>query len=744
MERDAHLRPDFEARREAHRLAAGTLQQALDQGLPEELWGPAILETAANLNQAGLYARSIRLLQTASDGGLNNSAETDRLLMEAFSRSPNPNWAKALAYAERRLADRMSPEERRAVLLQRVEMLLGLGRDEEARQALDTLAGNRVPVPTPILLLRARLALRDAERRAQLGAAAENGATSKADFLMQGMALIDEVQKRESIDSPIRRGADYLEGVILREQGDFSAALELFSAVHRLHFADPSGLAAGLNEAELLQQLDRDEEALEAFRRLLSESPAAGEFSNAWISLDGFRARLLAAYARWLGQQQFTEAISLARDLGPLFPPGRAMSLQGEARTEWAGRILAAAEAAPHAQRAEHEAAARKQFRLAGVAFARTAGLRQASREFPDDIWQSAVAYLRGQDYLHAARMFRLYLKQEVKPRRPDAQVYLGESLLSLGELDQALEMFRAAINGEPQHPAHYRARLLAAEASLEKGDVEQAKKWLRGNLENESLAPESLEWRDSLFLLGEMLYRQAVALEAESRKEGVDSGDSDAVPVGLEKLQRSYEACREATEHLNEALQRYPEAPQAIRAWYLLAEAHREAAKYPRKRRDSLALEVTRMSVERDMQAELTRAVDAYNRLIELLSGRERSEELASTESGLTKIEQAMLRNAYFGSADALFDLGRYEEAIRAYTLAANRYQNEPAALEAFVQIASCHRRMKRPQEAKGVLEQAKVVLTRIDPSVEFEHTTRYERQQWEELLNLLTAEWR
>jgi tetratricopeptide (TPR) repeat protein len=109
-----------------------------------------------------------------------------------------------------------------------------------------------------------------------------------------------------------------------------------------------------------------------------------------------------------------------------------------------------------------------------------------------------------------------------------------------------------------------------------------------------------------------------------------------------------------------------------------------------------------------------------------------------------LTETEQAMLRNAFFGSADALFDLGRYEEAIRAYTLAANRYQNEPAALEAFVQIASCHRRMKRPGEAKGVLEQAKVVLTRIDPNVPFERTTRYERKQWEELLNLLTAEWR
>jgi tetratricopeptide (TPR) repeat protein len=743
--RDAHLRPDFEARREANRMAAGLLQQALDQGLPPELWGTAILLAAENLNRAGRNYECIRILQTGLDGGLAPGPRIDQLLMEAYARLPNPEWGKALQYADRRLADKeISPQDQQAVSIARIEMLLGLKRDEEARQALAALGAGE-PVPTSLLVLRARLALREAEQRRMQPAEPNEGAASAADLLQQALGWIKEVQSREAIDRPERRDADYLEGVVLREMGEYAAALDLFSAVHRLHFAHPSGLAAGLHEAELLQHLDRDEEAMEAYSRLLSETPHPVEYSNTWISLDGFQARLLAAYARWLGEQKFTEAIALTRDLPPLFPADRAMSLQAEARTEWARKMLAVAEAAPLNNRQEPEAAARKQFRLAGVAYARTAVLRKASREYPEDVWRSAESYLRGQDYKHAVRMFRLYLDQEAKPRRPDAQVYLGEALLSLGELDQALEMFRAALNTDPQHPANYRARLLAAEASLEKGDVEKAKNWLRGNLENELLAPQSLEWRDSLFLLGEMLYREAAALEAESRKAGVDSDDPAASRAALEKLQRCYESCREATDLLNEALKRYPEAPQAIRAWYFLAEAHREAAKYPRKRRSSLALEVTRMSVERDMQAELTKAVEAYNKLIELLAGRERSEELAnSAPSGLTEIEQAMLRNAYFGSADALFDLGRYEEAIRAYTLAANRYQNEPAALEAFVQIASCHRRMRRPTEARGVLEQAKVVLARINPEVDFQRTTRYGRTQWEELLNLLTAEWR
>jgi tetratricopeptide (TPR) repeat protein len=212
-----------------------------------------------------------------------------------------------------------------------------------------------------------------------------------------------------------------------------------------------------------------------------------------------------------------------------------------------------------------------------------------------------------------------------------------------------------------------------------------------------------------------------------------------------LEKLQRSYEASREAAKALDEALQRYPDAPQSLRAWYLLAEAHRTAAKYPRTRLSSIALEATRTAVEREMQGELAKAVDAYTELIARLSGREKSGELTGVPAPtLSAVELAMLRNAYFGSADALFDLGRYEEAIRTYTLAANRFQNEPAALEAFVQIASCYRHLRRGSEAGGVLEQAKIVLERISPDADFERTTRYGREQWADLLNLLTAEWR
>ncbi len=71
-------------------------------------------------------------------------------------------------------------------------------------------------------------------------------------------------------------------------------------------------------------------------------------------------------------------------------------------------------------------------------------------------------------------------------------------------------------------------------------GDLKQAEAYLQDNLNGEQLTPASKEWRDSLFALAELLH---------------NSGRD-----------------REAIQRLDESLQRYPDAPQAITACYLLA----------------------------------------------------------------------------------------------------------------------------------------------------------------------------
>ena len=54
-------------------------------------------------------------------------------------------------------------------------------------------------------------------------------------------------------------------------------------------------------------------------------------------------------------------------------------------------------------------------------------------------------------------------------------------------------------------------------------------------------------------------------------------------------------------------------------------------------------------------------------------------------------------VRNGRIGiSGSVLFDLGRYEEAIQAYLAVANRYQDSPEVLGAYVEMARSYRRLR------------------------------------------------
>jgi tetratricopeptide (TPR) repeat protein len=172
--------------------------------------------------------------------------------------------------------------------------------------------------------------------------------------------------------------------------------------------------------------------------------------------------------------------------------------------------------------------------------------------------------------------------------------------------------------------------------------------------------------------------------------------------------------------------------APQTLEARYLVAESHRHSAKLPLRKLGAVTIETTRNQLNAQIQQELSAAAADYRELQVLLNDKQTAGELLLQEDRI-------LRNSYFSLADVLFDLEKYDEAIQAYATATNRYQSEPEALEAYVQIANCHRHLNRHAEARGTLEQAKVVLDQIRPDAEFTRTTRYNREEWQQLLDWL-----
>jgi tetratricopeptide (TPR) repeat protein len=179
----------------------------------------------------------------------------------------------------------------------------------------------------------------------------------------------------------------------------------------------------------------------------------------------------------------------------------------------------------------------------------------------------------------------------------------------------------------------------------------------------------------------------------------------------------------------LEEFVERYPDAAQLIDARYLIGEGYRRSARAPREKLETDTIETSRIAHNKQMQALLTAATAQYEQVQDLLTRRQEQSELEPSE-------QAILRNCYFARGAALYDMGRYEDSIRAYSAATNRYQHDPEVLEALLQIAACYRRLGKPDEARGTLEQAKVMLARISRQANFTETTNYSRGQWSQVL--------
>jgi TolA-binding protein len=367
----------------------------------------------------------------------------------------------------------------------------------------------------------------------------------------------------------------------------------------------------------------------------------------------------------------------------------------------WGDNLLEQAEHLPPDKAEGLRKLARTQLRQAGDTYTLVAREMYTSRQYPEQLWNSASAYFAGHDFRNAIALLRMYMRNEARLRNAQALVDLGESQLSLGDTKLALESFDACIVQHPRDAAIYRARLLASRAATSMGELAKAEAYLQDNLNGEQLTPAAKEWRDSLFDLAELLHNT--------------SRDREAIP------------------RLEEALQRYPDAPRAVDARYLLADSSRRRAI---ELQAGLAKEIS--SAVRGQQAAesrrlLERALENYRILQDNLSRGDAED--------MTAQEIAILRNSRFAVGATYVELERFPQALRAYQSAANHYAASPEVLDAYLQIANIYRRLDRPAEARTALEQAKLALRRIPPETRFEQTTNYNRKQWDDLLTRLSS---
>jgi tetratricopeptide (TPR) repeat protein len=694
-------------RKDAFRQAALYLARSRERGFPEHR-GPAGLYLLGKcLCRCDRLDAALPVLEQALPQNTEHVAEIRELLIEALVGVQPPELDKALAETQKLLADpQLAESERHEAFLQQARILIRMNRLNECAAALGKVP-NLPSLRGEISLLRGRIALREGQALKKAAAdhgymvpAAELPKDAKEKFRSAGESFRRAFSLDQG-DGLVARQASYLIGLCLTEQGDLPAALRQMERTAELFPATPESFAALFQQAEIARGMGRQLEAGLAYRRLLSAYSRPEEFHNPWISLAQLKASLLSVCQEYLKAEAYKNAIELSGSLVHLLPKAEALELTARIYRTWGDNLLDQAERVPPDKAEELRKQARAELRRAGDSYTVLAREVFASRQYPEQLWNSAGAYLAGHDFRTADATLRLYIHNESRLRHAQALVDLGECELSLGRTEEALKLFQACIEQHPRDVAVYRARLLASRAAAGMGNLKQAEASLQDNLNGDQLTPASKEWRDSLFALAELL--------------------------------RNAGRHREAIQRLDETLQRYPESRQAVVSRYLLADSARRLAA---ELRASAAKEIS-SAVRNNQMAEclgsLHRALNAYAALQENLSRRE--------AESLTAQETAILRNVRFALGDTYVELEQYPQALRAYQSAANHYAASPEVLDAYLQIANIYRRMDRPAEARTSLEQARLALRRIPSEARFEQTTSYNRQQWGELLDRLCS---
>jgi tetratricopeptide (TPR) repeat protein len=743
MIEDAKNHDNAEERKTLYLIASRYLEESRIRGFPPGKENDGLLLLARSLHHGGRYSASILILKEGLPKNPAAKGELLYLLADSYLHLSPPKVPEAAAQVRRLLAEKhLSAAERERGLLLQGRIALSQRQFAEGRAALDRIPA-KSPLRTEAVLLSVRL-LCD-----ELSAAKGKRGAPEIAQLNSSLKAIEAISTKTRQSADVQARVQLLTGRILHLLHKPQEASAVFAQLRKAHFGSPEAVVAAFDEAEYLLAID-PEEAVALFQKGLAEAGPAESYQNDWLPREELEVHMQAALTRLLVGNHFGPADKLAASLPPLLPEEMAYRWRARAEHEW-GVFLRTAPVEPHTTAAfsdvappspttpttsplpsrEHQA--REHFRKAAAHYERLAELRIATTSYLDDLMDSARDYLAGQAYSRASEVLRKFLNEDPASGQEEARVSLGEALLAIGQSDEGLKVLEQAITAAPRHPATYRARYLAAIGYEELGKIAEARRQLNDNLYNFSLTPESIDWRDSIFLLGRLVYHEALAREAKSRELGVDQQKMEFKKPGLKELEVAEGLFQEAARTLDEAVERYPSAPQATQARYFLAEAHRQAARWPRKRLDTTAIEATRGALTRDMQAELTAALAHYTFLIEKLSAE------GDGSSG-GEVERGILRNSYFARADVLFDQGKFDEARDAYSAATSRYQHEPVALEAYVQIAACYRRLGRSAEARGTLEQARVVLTRMKPETDFIKSTPYNREEWTLLLTWLS----
>ncbi len=304
-----------------------------------------------------------------------------------------------------------------------------------------------------------------------------------------------------------------------------------------------------------------------------------------------------------------------------------------------------------------------------------------ASRETTRDevagrnLWRAAELFEAGGDVGQAATAMQEFGRRfPSSPRIAESLRRLGRLHAAAGRRSDAIDAYRRVLREYPRTIDAMQSVLPLADAMLVGAERVEAVALLDRFVEPSPgsdllVTPQAPEYREALLRLA--------ALRIE------DGLDEDAI-FRFEK-----------------ALALYPDDARVTEWRFTLGELYRHSG---------LALASQGTGAEagaRESRRRLRTALESYSQVTRELGGQD--------EDRLSDVERVRLRASYTRRADCLFELGEYGAAAAAYGEALWRFDREPTAVVAGLQIVQCQLRLGRPHEARRALEQVRWLIGRV-----------------------------
>lgn len=518
--------------------------------------------------------------------------------------------------------------------------------------------------------------------------------------------------------------ADILVGqarIMIAQSGKLQEALELYSAAQTSYQGTAAYLDALIGRADCEARLGAHAQAVDHFAQAVKHLVEQPRRKTSQV--DALTATVRANYEMNFARGESDLALSYLSTLMPLF--GRTLPAQllvdlavthekiGEQRMARAQSIVPAeASTGTGATNAGDDvaptAASRKlAFQEAAIHFGNAAKYYEdyaAAVTVSDDeahgnsLWRAAQNYDKAHMWQRAIDAYGLFVRSRPSdPRNLAAINHLAMAYMADGQYATAGELFKELVEQHPKHAAAHMSLVPLARCHVALGEYDQAQRVLEHVInDHPAITPEARSYRDALIELGKLYYQR--------------------------------EDYPRAVETLELAVERYGESEGAAALKFRLADAYRQSVESLSKSMDDPLPQSKRLAIQQDRAKRLERAMVLFSQVISSLE--------AAPEDAGEPLDRMFHRNAYFYRGDCAYDLGRYEQAIMLYDLAAKRWEDHPASLVALVQIVNSYCEMGRMQEARVANDRARWQLKRIPDDAFNDPNLPMDRQHWENWL--------